>query len=239
MIKDYEKNGYLILKNVFSEGELQQLREVVARFHKSWTLENSKFYADKAVNSAYLTAKKHLIDSDRELLFQFIGSAKLMNIVMSIMGANAAFMNTQLFFDPVNEGQKNYWHRDSQYHLSIDEQKEALLGPNVIHFRIPLVDEPGLELLPGTHKRWDNDEELDVRQEENGRVSSEPLSGGKEIPLAAGDILVFSADMLHRGLYGLERLALDILVFDSVAEYVDYVDDDCLPDNSIRFNSTE
>ena len=132
MIKDYEKNGYLILKNVFSEGELQQLREVVARFHKSWTLENSKFYADKAVNSAYLTAKKHLIDSDRELLFQFIGSAKLMNIVMSIMGANAAFMNTQLFFDPVNEGQKNYWHRDSQYHLSIDEQKEALLGPNVM-----------------------------------------------------------------------------------------------------------
>ncbi len=42
------------------------------------------------------------------------------------------------------------------------------------------------------------------------------------------DLLVFSADMIHRGLYGLDRLALDILIFDSAADYVDYVDDDCL-----------
>lgn len=33
--------------------------------------------------------------------------------------------------------------------------------------------------------------------------------------------------MIHRGLHGLNRLALDILVFDSS---VNYVDDDCLPD---------
>ena len=233
MIKDYEKNGYLVLKNVFSEGELQQLREVVARFHKSWTLENSKFYADKAVNSAYLTAKKHLIDSDRELLFQFIGSAKLMNIVMSIMGANAAFMNTQLFFDPVNEGQKNYWHRDSQYHLSIDEQKEALLGPNVIHFRIPLVDEPGLELLPGTHKRWDSTEELNVRLEQDGRKNHENLPAGEIVALSAGDLLVFSANMIHRGIYGMDRLSLDILFCDPIPDLVKLVGDGCLPDPEI------
>ena len=88
-----------------------------------------------------------------------------------------------------------------------------------------------MELVPGTHKRWDNDEEFNVRQEEKGRVSSENLSSGKKIKLAAGDLLVFSADMLHRGLYGLDRLALDMLVFDSAADYADYVDDDCLPDN--------
>jgi hypothetical protein len=64
-------------------------------------------------------------------------------------------------------------------------------------------------------------------------VSSENLSSGKKIKLAAGDLLVFSADMLHRGLYGLNRLALDMLVFDSVADYADYVDEDCLPDNSM------
>nr|MBL0709556.1 hypothetical protein [Colwellia sp.] len=51
--------------------------------------------------------------------------------------------------------------------------------------------------------------------------------------LAEGDLLVFSADMIHRGLYGLDRLAFDILVFDSVADYIDYVDDDCLPEISM------
>ena len=62
----------------------------------------------------------------------------------------------------------------------------------------------------------------------------------------SGDLLVFSADMIHRGLYGLDRLALDILVFDggvdggvdssinsssdtSATNFADYVDADCLP----------
>ena len=95
---------------------------------------------------------------------------------------------------------------------------------------MPLFDELGMEIVPGTHKRWDSEEEYNVRQEEKGRVSSESLSTGKAINLAAGDLLVFSADMIHRGLYGLDRLALDILVFDSAGDFVDYVDDDCLPD---------
>ena len=36
--------------------------------------------------------------------------------------------------------------------------------------------------------------------------------------------------MIHRGLYGMDRLALDILVFDPDSEFADYVDEDCLPD---------
>jgi hypothetical protein len=90
-----------------------------------------------------------------------------------------------------------------------------------------------MELVPGTHKRWDNAEEYDVRQEQNGRQSNESLSTGKKIQLFAGDLLVFSADMIHRGLYGLNRLAFDILVFDTAGDYADYVDDDCLPSSSM------
>ena len=40
-------------------------------------------------------------------------------------------------------------------------------------------------------------------------------------------------NVVQVGLYGLDRLALDILVFDLVADYVDYVDDDCLPNTSM------
>ncbi|MFQ3193296.1 MAG: hypothetical protein ACI9N3_000108, partial [Colwellia sp.] len=103
----------------------------------------------------------------------------------------------------------------------------------VVHLRVPLFDELGMELVPETHKRWDNEEEYNVRQEEKGRLSSENLSTGKAIKLAAGDLLVFSADMIHRGLYGMDRLALDILVFDSAGDFADYVDDDCLPERSM------
>lgn len=233
MDKHFEENGYFVLNNFFEESVLQGLREVLTQFHQSWIKENAKFYAEKAINSAYLTAKQHLKDSERELLFKFIGSANLMDVVTSTMGSRPTFMNTQLFFDPVNKGQRNYWHRDTQYHMSIDEQKAALMGPNVLHFRIPLVDEPGVELIPGTHRRWDSQEELDVRLEQNGRKSYEDLSSGVNVTLGAGDLFVFNANMIHRGRHGMNRLSLDILFCDPVLQLVKFVDEDCLPDETI------
>ncbi len=233
VIKEYEENGYLVFRGFFSESELHKLREVIAQFHQSWMLENAQFYADKAINSAYLTAKKHLKNTERQSLFTFIGSAKLMEVVTSVIGARPAFMNTQLFFDPVNEGQKNYWHRDPQYHMTIDEQKQALLGPNVVHFRIPLVDEPGMELIPGSHRRWDSDDELDVRLERNGRKNYEDLATGARVTLNAGDLLVFSANMIHRGVYGMNRQSLDILFCDPAPEIMRFVDESCLPDSDM------
>ncbi len=233
MNSEYEENGYVVLQQLFGETELQILREVVDKFHQSWIQENALFYKERAVNSAYLTANKHLVDFDREVLFKFIASEKLMALVTSILGSDVAFMNTQLFFNPVDDAQKNYWHRDPQYHLSIDEQKEALQGPKVIHFRIPLFDEPGVELISGTHRRWDSDEELHVRLERNGRKNNDSLSAGVKIALNAGDVLVFSANMIHRGLYGMNRQSLDILFCDPAPELLKFVDDDCLPTSKI------
>jgi len=232
MNSNYENNGYLVFKSAFGASEIQKLRAVLVEFHQAWIQENSKLYAERAINSAYLTAKKYLTDSEREVLFQFIGSAKMMDVVTSIL-SNATFMNTQLFFDPVNQFQRNYWHRDTQYHMSVDQQKEALQGPNVVHFRIPMVDEPGVELIPGTHRRWDSDEELDVRLEQNGRKNYEDLPAGVRVALNAGDLLVFSANMIHRGIYGMDRMALDILFCDPDPEPMKFVDADCLPDAEI------
>ena len=246
MSNEYEKNGYLIVRRFFKEYELQELRAVVREFHESWKQKNAAFYSEKAVNSSGLTGKEHLKESNRELLFKFIGSPKLMDIVTLIMSNRPTFMNTQLFFNPVNKAQNNYWHRDSQYHLSIKEQKQALVGPDVIHFRIPLANEPGIELVPGTHKRWDTKQELDVRLERNDRKNHEDLSTGVKIELGVGDLLVFSANMIHRGLYGMQRLALDILFCDPDPSLLKFFDENYLPsqktmktlENADAFDST-
>jgi len=229
MMKEYKENGYLVVKKFFNEDELQGIREVLLGFHESWKLKNTEFYAKKAVNSAYITGAEYLDELKRKKLFRFIGSFKLMDTVASIMNDRPTFMNTQLFFNPANEMQNNYWHRDSQYHLSIEEQQEALTGPAVIHFRIPLVNEPGVELVPGTHQRWDSNEELNVRLEKNGRKNHDNLPTGIRIELEAGDLLAFSANMIHRGLYGMGRLSFDILFCDPEPSLVKFVSDDCLP----------
>lgn len=233
MNSEYKKNGYHVFKGFLTDVELQKLREVLLQFHESWKRQNAAWYADKAINSAYITGTGHLRESQRKEIFTFLGSFKLMDIVNEILNDRPTFMNTQLFFDPVNKEQKNYWHRDSQYNLSIKEQKEALSGPEAIHFRIPMFDEPGIELIPGTHQRWDSDEELNVRLEKYGRKNHDDLSTGVHIELKAGDLLVFSANMIHRGLYGMDRLSLDILFCDPDPKLLQFASRDCLPGREI------
>jgi ectoine hydroxylase-related dioxygenase (phytanoyl-CoA dioxygenase family) len=235
----YDEQGYFVMRNYFSADEIAALRAVILKFHELWKQDNSEFYQQEAFNSSLITGSQYLASDDRVQLFNFISSKKLMSIVEAVIATKPAFMNTQLFFNPVNRQQKDFWHRDCQYDYDVEGQKKVIHEAQVLHLRVPLFDELGMELVPGTHKRWDNEEEYNVRQEEQGRVSSENLSTGKKISLAAGDLLVFSADMIHRGLYGLDRLALDILVFDSSADYVDYVDDDCLPDTAMLAKITD
>jgi len=230
---NYDEQGYFVIRNYFNDAEISSLRKVVLKFHQLWKKDNAKFYQEEAFNSSLITGSQYLAFDDRVKLFNFISSKKIVDVVESVISAKPAFMNTQLFFNPVNPQQKDFWHRDCQYDHDVDVQKKVIHDTQVVHLRVPLFDELGMELVPGTHKRWDNDEEFAVRQEKKGKVSSDSLSTGKKIKLAAGDLLVFSADMIHRGLYGLDRLALDILVFDSAANFADYVDDDCLPDISM------
>ncbi len=225
----HQEYGFTVKRNFLSRKKIGTLKSIIETFHCSWIDSNKDFYQSRAINSAYLTAQEHLNEGQRNGLFQFIGSNQLMEQVYSIIPKDPAFMNTQLFFDPVNPEQKNYWHRDIQYDLDLEQQKAALSGPEALHFRIALKDEPGIELVPGSHKSWDTQEELDVRLELNGKKCHDDLSTGKVIELKAGDLLIFSAKMIHRGIYGLDRLSLDILYCDSDKELLKYAEPDCLP----------
>jgi len=236
LCENYNDQGYFVLRHYFSEQEIEALKSVILTFHARWKKDNAAFYQEEAFNSSVITGSEYLSSDQRLTLFNFISSTKMMELITSVIPGTPVFMNTQLFFNPVNPQQKDFWHRDCQYDYDLEEQEKVTLNTRVVHLRIPLFDELGMELIPGTHKRWDNEQEFNVRQEVNGRKSHESLAGGEEIPLAAGDLFVFSADMIHRGLYGLDRLALDVLVFDAdddYVNYVDYIDDDCLPDRTL------
>ena len=233
MNPSYSTNGFVISRKLFAESELKAVSVVINHFHLTWIENNKAFYKERAVNSAYLTAKEYLDDEQRAVLFQLIGSKKIMALINSLLTNKPCFMNAQLFFDPYNSSQKNYWHRDPQYHLNLAEQQAALTGPQVIHIRIPLKDERGIEIIPASHKNWDSDEALKVRLETDGRKNSDDLAAGLAIELNAGDVLAFSANAIHRGLYGQDRLSLDLLFCDFDPSMSQFIKDDCLPDKAI------
>ena len=77
-----------------------------------------------------------------------------------------------------------------------------------------------------------------MRLEQNGRRVHEPLSSAERVLLKAGDLLVFSGNMIHRGIYGMERLSLDVLFCDPEPDLMQFVDESCLP-NSAMIDSLE
>ena len=104
---NYEEKGYFVIRNYFTQTEISELRKVILKFHESWKQDNEEFYHDDAFNSSLITGSQYLKTDDRLALFNFISSAKMMNAVESVIAANPAFMNTQLFFNPVNPQQKD------------------------------------------------------------------------------------------------------------------------------------
>lgn len=230
MNTEFHKSGYFIVKNLFEEARLASVNQVLTDFHQNWIEDNQAFYHQRAINSAYLTGKKYLTNEQRNILFDFIAHTTLISKVEAYI-APAAFLNTQLFFDPYNADQKNYWHRDIQYHMDLEQQKNTIeTGAEMFHFRVPLIKEKGIQVIPGSHKRWDTQEQFEVRMEQNSRHSHDDLKGQKTIEVDRGDLLIFSAKMLHRGLYGGGRFALDILYSKPNSEYLNTMDNALLPD---------
>ena len=229
------KNGYAVAASAFSRDDMAQLKRVLDRFHSAWLADNADFYKARAVNSAYLTAPRYLNRSDRLALFRFIAQEPLVHLAETLMGTPAAFLNTQLFFDPADPERKNYWHRDIQYSgLSALEQQAQLPLDQGFHVRIALKPERGIELIPGTHLRWDTQREFDTRTSQNGKQPHHALPGSKAISLDTGDMLVFSANTIHRGLYGKDRMAFDILYCTPDSPHlVHSTQPNCMPDSDM------
>ena len=136
-----DEQGYFVLRNYFDEAQIASLREVVLKFHELWKADNEEFYQEEAFNSSLITGSEYLLSNDRKILFNFISSPKIMDVVDAVIPENPAFMNTQLFFNPVNPQQKDFWHRDCQYDYDIEDQMKVILETQVLHLRVPLFDE--------------------------------------------------------------------------------------------------
>ncbi|MBW2941756.1 phytanoyl-CoA dioxygenase family protein [Zhongshania aquimaris] len=217
-IEQYEKFGYAVLKGFFDKEEVASLAKHVDRIYEKWfSVNEAEIIASKLVNMHSLTSPEYFFDAPdlRKEFFEIIASVKLTKALEDMFGEGIHFHNTQLFFNPLNRKSKPSWHRDMQYSpiedsVQCDEQNNMLS----LHVRIPLIEEKGIELVTGTHKRWDTNLEREVRFELNGHKNSDSLPNSKLIELSLGDVLIFNAQMIHRGNYELnpKRKAFDLCV---------------------------
>ena len=216
--RQYDENGFIILRDFLSTKELLRLNELVDDVHSQWLDQNREAFEEQGLINMHSLTQAHYFHNEpenRRRLFKAISPAKLVELLDEVFECEIHFHNTQLFFNPHNAEQLPYWHRDMQFSPVPEEQlRDAQSELLSLHVRIPLVKEVGLELVPGTHKRWDTELERQVRLELDGHKNSEDLPGALLLDLEPGDLVVFNAQMIHRGHYtdNNTRKVLDLCV---------------------------
>jgi hypothetical protein len=101
------------------------------------------------------------------------------------------------------------WHRDSQLGRPDPEIERNIISTTTVHVRVALEDDDRLEIVPGSHVRWDTPEELRIRK---GASRATPeMPNAVRIDLRAGDGCIFHAWTIHRATYRREppRRTLD------------------------------
>ena len=226
----YQQQGFLHLPGFYRPHELADLNTVLLKHHQAWLIQHQAAYQNGLINSHSLSADPALSEEDKTVLFQTIAAPALLAQLASIFPQAPRFLNTQLFFDPYHSDQRNYWHRDVQYTgLNEAAQRNVILLQNVVHCRIAMRPELGIELIAGSHQRWDSDQEYAVRMGKPPYRPHDDLPHTTHVPLQTGDVLLFSANMLHRGVYGQNRLAFDTIYCDDHLDLLAHRSDHTLP----------
>jgi ectoine hydroxylase-related dioxygenase (phytanoyl-CoA dioxygenase family) len=217
--RGFDEDGFILGERFLPTETLRRIADIGERVHAEWLREQAQeARKDDPINSQGLTATRYFrppFHAQRALFFDALAGDALYEILTGVFGDDLYFHGTQMFFNPLRGERRSYWHRDLQY-MNCDESRQRTLLRELcnLHVRIPLRAERSFMLVPGSHARWDTTLERNVRLERSGHGSWEDLPSAHAFDLSPGDVLIFSAHMLHRGTYegNSERLSLDLML---------------------------
>jgi len=213
---EWDEKGFFIVPQLFDAELVTQTRKICDDIFKQWLAESSnRQRAANNTNMAFMTESRYFKNNpeSRRLFLETIANEKILNIFKSIFNAEPLFHNTQYFFEPANETRAGNWHRDQQFISSNDEKEKATMSQIGLHVHIALVPDDNLEIVSGTHIRYDNGEEYEIRKGLYGKKPNDEIPWATRVSLNAGDACFFSAWCLHRGNYiaGKIRRTFDVI----------------------------
>lgn len=245
--REYQKNGYVILKNVVEKKHLDSMRETVVRLaHKydptfplsfkstSWSdpVFNKKLLELREKNPTYFG---YVYDSMKVSLTleQFASSPKLMEAVCEIFGETPSGIATTghvLRMDPPEDVRNALdWHQDSSYYI------QNMAGENGAVIWVPMHDvneEHGaLIVCPGSHKHGrlgsKKVNESNVFVSEQYTVPKKLVDSFKQktAVMKRGEILIQNMDLFHRS----GRNVSSQIRFSAIVRYSKMLKDDFLP----------
>ena len=153
---------------------------------------------------------QHLSDYQNLLSFLLntIADEQILSILNCISDRQLLFDGTVYFFNPEESSWRGDWHRDGQIIAPDDNtEKSRIANSSFIRVHVALVFDDNLEIIAGSHARWDTLQELEIRKGLNGKLTnSNAMPSVTKIHLDSGDAVFFDGYSIHRGNYFAHKL---------------------------------
>ena len=229
--------GCVIVRGMFEPARTAQLRTICDRILEQWRVNNPE--TDKPGGGPEATVMRHLNHrsyfdeaqgTELSLLMDAVADDNVIGTMRAIFNEEPLFRCTSYFFNPLEGGKDGNWHRDSQFGTPDDTAEQAVLAKaaeegNSVQMQIALAPSEDIEVVPGSHLRWDTPEEYAIRKADGGANNrSNAMPGAMRVALAPGDAVLFNPMAIHRGRYHANRLRRTLMLTytKSSEPYVDY-----------------
>ncbi len=205
----FERDGYLVLPEVFSKEEVSVFKKELQRISQlPEVLE-----APSAIKEPDSGALRSLfaIHRDNELFSRVARDERIAGIARFILGGDVYVHQSRLNLKPGFKGKEFYWHSDFEtWHI-----EDGVPRMRMVSFSILLTDNHPyngpLMLIPGSHKQYiscvgktpDNHYQASLRKQDFGIPDEGSLSEMVErngIDMAtgpAGSVVIFDCNTLH------------------------------------------
>lgn len=184
----FEENGFIILKQKIDTDLIKNIR---IQFEKIYNqVRNGKYQYfriyDDYINSPNISAIEMIFHKKiyNTKIAQFINASQIPEISKTLLGDQLK-MTLSRYHITRNYSHIGEWHRDK------DKGNTRSL-----QFQYYLYDEKGLEIIPKSHNReFNNDEIFKLNKSKYSK-----LKDSVHIETKSGDLLIFKPSIIHRGI---------------------------------------
>ena len=204
-VQFFRERSYFVVPGFLNETEVAELRRacdvVLERVRaESKTQGHTSPSVNLFADTGHFAAEPVAL----ERLLTFVSSAPVCALLTGLAYADECstprLKKADYYHEQTRHDWDGDWHRDSQFKEYDPERERALvLGTTSVHVRFALEHDDRLELVEGSHRRWDTDEELRIRK--GARRTSAAMPEARRIALRTGDACVFHAWSIHRATY--------------------------------------
>jgi phytanoyl-CoA hydroxylase len=188
MNSEYEREGYLLVPGVFDAGEVEEMRDAIARILA--TVEGTA--ADRnhrwsGVDETLQLKGFHDLQYHDAVFTRMVAHPRLVAVLTELIGPDVQLHHSKMLVKPPEQGAPFPMHQDQPY---FPHERHSVLAASV-HLDDTEEENGCLHVIAGSHKLGP------LAASGDAHTVDYPLESGTPCPAAAGDVLFFNYLTIH------------------------------------------